>query len=576
MPKCNIVIPFHKNSDTIDELLRSIGDQDYNDFDVLIIIDGKDEVAHSKLLKKYYDAKGNCKTKFRLYIETIVENMGASEARNYGAELSAQNLEENNANNVLFFIDADCKLYPGMLRECMTVLDDNKDVDFVYGNYRYEDKFNYISMPFDRHKLNTMNYISTMSPVRRRAFNKVGGFTDSDYFQDWSLFYRLANETLSKGQYINEFIFSTKQPTEESISGTKGLTLSEKAKVFRDTHEIEDKELVVTSWGAEHQALQRAKMLNADFVGQTQQEQKIMPTNYMFDNWKATYMVGCYNENYQALENHMNAIVGKPIYHFIGTDVFQLLNNHSVSALKDYKTAFEKQDAKLFVNSPRCLQEMQMCGFENVELLYTPIYNQQQYKSLRKPPEKFTVAVYFSDHSPMMSLDGGGGLSNIPLITEVARAMPTIKFKYFGGLNKYKQEDIESDVPKNIEFCGRIAPEDMTDFINSCSMIVRSTVHDGFPQLPIQFLLCGRQALVSCPDESMKYAEKLSFEETFDKSDDAKDEIVEKIFEMSKKKIDAKELDTIHKYYTQLMDKEKFVKRIGDIVKESIGSKNVN
>ena len=50
----------------------------------------------------------------------------------------------------------------------------------------------------------------------------------------------------------------------------------------------------------------------------------MFPSNYNFPGWKNTYMVGCYNESIDALSNHMKSIVGRPIYHFIGSDVFTM------------------------------------------------------------------------------------------------------------------------------------------------------------------------------------------------------------------------------------------------------------
>ena len=116
----------------------------------------------------------------------------------------------------------------------------------------------------------------------------------------------------------------------------------------------------------------------------------------------------------------------------------------------------------------------------------------------------FTVGIYCSDTPNMNGLEGE--LTHMNIVMDIARSMPDIKFKLFGTMRKEKVYD-------NVEMCGKINPEDMNDFINSCSMNLRFTRHDGFPQLPIQFLLCGRKALVSCPDESMMFAEKIGFEE---------------------------------------------------------------
>lgn len=540
----SIIIPFYKNYDTIENLLRSIKDQDYKDYDIIVVQDGKDKKAKGKELSEKHGIKWHIHDK----------NGGASKARNTGASLSS--------GDILFFIDADCKLYPGMLRECATQLELNSDIDFVYGNYRFEAKYDFISNGFDPYLLETMNYIPTMSPMRREAFDAIGGFEELDFFQDWGLFYRMVKNG-SKGKYIRDFIFTTSLPTEDNISGSQGMTLDEKAKKFRKHHGITDKSLVVTTHAAPLQAIQRAEMLEADYVGVSKDSSRAnFPVSYGFKNWKATYMVGLFNEPIQALENHLNVIQGKPIYHFIGTDVWQMLSHHPYKEMEYIRMILKKQKAKIFANSPRLVKELKQVNIK-AELLYSPIYNMSQYKP-SKLPKDFTVGVYCSDTANMNGLDGS--MSHLPMIREIALAMPDIKFKFFGS------KLIETT--NNIELCGRIPQEGMVDFINSCSMVLRATFHDGFPQLPIQFLLCGRQALVSCPDPELKFMEKLSFEETAQSTYDekqfgipdyqkAKDEIISKIYDMSEiKDIDLALSLAAHSYYSELMSVEKFKEAI--------------
>jgi hypothetical protein len=557
--KVNIIIPFYKNYDTIVDLVRSIDDQDYKNYDVTIVVDGEDPKAKELLESEYFNKDGSQKTKFKLYLEYLKENKGASAARNYGAHISGENLESKNKDSVLFFIDADCRLYPGMLRECVNTLEDNDDVDFVYGNYRFENKYDFFSNGYDPKLLETMNYISTMSPIRRKSFNKIKGFRELDFFQDWDLFYRASREGM-KGKYINEHIFTTQKPKEGNISGEMGMTLAEKCKKFRKLNGIADKKIVTTTFSAPLQAIQRSKMIDSDYVGMSKDSNRqVFPGNYLFDNWEATYMVGVFNHPIKALENHMSATVGKPIYHFIGSDVMQMYNQHSVAALTDFAEAFKKQKAVVFANSRRCLNELHKCGFTFASLLYTPIYEMDKYINKAPLPKDFTVAVYYSDSNNAHKLDGAGGMSNIPLIMDVARSLPNIKFKFFGGKVKYLPKDIEKEVSENIEFVGRIPEDEMVDFINSCSMVLRSTVHDGFPQLPIQFMLCGRQALVSCPDKEMRFSEKLIHEEIFDKYDEAKTDMINKILTMSEKPdYLVSQVEDIHKYYAELMSVENF------------------
>ena len=564
--KVNIIIPFYKKHDTIDRLLDSLNDQDYEHFDVCIVIDGKDEKFRKRIIT---DIKSK-KYRFNLYCEMPWKtNKGASAARNFGAKIMGMQLVNDkgviasdtaqlvNGDNILFFIDADCQVYPGMLRECIEQLDDNPEIDFVYGNYRFNNQSEFYSQGFDPYLLQTMNYICTMSPVRRLAFKQVGGFIeDQEYFQDWSLFYRLARAGF-EGKFINEFIFTTQEPKEDSISSIKG-SLAEKATKFRKEHGIKDKKLVVTTHAAPLQAIQRAKMLNADYVGLAKDSRHArFPVNLGFKNWEYTYFVGCFNHPIEALENHMNMIWGHPIYHFIGTDVFQIYNKHPLSVLRGFAKAFKDQGAILLGNSPRCVGELKDCGFD-AKLVYTPVYNMNQYRNIKSLPEKFTVGVYFSDTNPMHMRNGANQHSNIPLIEDVARSMPDVEFKFFGGNVKDKRD--------NIELVGRIPEEKMNEFINSCSMVVRSTIHDGFPQIPIQFMLAGRQALVSVPDKELKFADKLSFEDVLN-WEDAKNEMIDKIYEMEGKQLSCIiKNKKIRSYYGRLMSPERYKKKINRII----------
>ncbi len=560
----DIVIPVYKGEiDYIERLLQSIEDQDYIRKCVTIVLDGPDPELKDKLIKWVEDKK------FYFCLEQLDENKGASAARNFGAQISGENLipygldseiDHTQDESVLFFIDADCKLAPGMLREISIQLDDNPDVSFVYGNYRFDKQHNFVAQGFDPYLLESFNYINTMSPVRREDFNMVGGFDeDRTYFQDWGLFYKLAKNGCT-GKYIKEFIFDTKSADENSISGKPGLSLDEKSKEFREYYGIPERELVVSTFGAPLQAIQRAKMLNADYIGPAKDSNRmIVPSMLNFSNWKATYMVGCYNETLDALANHMHHGVGKMMFHFIGTDVMQMYHMHPMAELDEIQEKLTELGAKLFVNSPRMKEELAKCGLD-AELLYTPLYNDRQYHT-SPLPEEFRVAVYYSDTNPMHSLDNPER-SNVHLIRDVALSMPDVKFVFFGGDRKYIAKDIMKYCPENIEFVGKIPSEDMPKFINSCSMNLRSTIHDGFPQLPVQFMMCGRAALVSCPDESMMYADKLSFEfiEDYEKN---KEEVMEKIYKIKDEFKDNVALaKSATEYYPELMSVERFNKRI--------------
>jgi hypothetical protein len=70
------------------------------------------------------------------------------------------------------------------------------------------------------------------------------------------------------------------------------------------------------------------------------------------------------------------------------------------------------------------------------------------------------------------------------LIQEVAKAMPDVKFKFFGGSEKRTEG--------NVEYTGWT---DMSELIKESSILTRFTVHDGLPIGALEFILAGRQVL---------------------------------------------------------------------------------
>jgi hypothetical protein len=104
-------------------------------------------------------------------------------------------------------------------------------------------------------------------------------------------------------------------------------------------------------------------------------------------------------------------------------------------------------------------------------------------KSLYDPmplPEKFSVGIYENGT--------GANVYNVPLMEDVARAMPDIKFYFFGDETKKGQ------TTDNTEHLGFI---DMKEWMPKLSCCVRVTVHDGLPLGPVEFMMAGRQVVTN-------------------------------------------------------------------------------
>jgi len=99
MPFFSVIIPLFNKELFIEATLKSVLNQSYTDFEVIIVNDGSTDNS-AQIIAKFDDARIRFFTK---------DNAGASAARNYGIE-KAQ-------SNYISFIDADDYWYPTFLEE---------------------------------------------------------------------------------------------------------------------------------------------------------------------------------------------------------------------------------------------------------------------------------------------------------------------------------------------------------------------------------------------------------------------------------------------------------------------------
>lgn len=95
----SVIIPLYNKENFIENTLRSVLNQSFTDFEVILVNDGSTDSSEEKA-KQFIDPR------IRYFLK---ENGGASSARNYGIE-KAQ-------SNYITFIDADDYWYPDFLQE---------------------------------------------------------------------------------------------------------------------------------------------------------------------------------------------------------------------------------------------------------------------------------------------------------------------------------------------------------------------------------------------------------------------------------------------------------------------------
>jgi len=187
MPKISIVIPVYNQAKTIKKTLKSIFQQTFKDFEVIVVNDGSTD-AILAVLRPF-------QTKIRLFSQ---DNKGASVARNFG-------FSKSNGEYIIF-CDSDVVMKPNMLKDMLSVLEKKKAFGYVYSSFKFGWK-KFKLFPFDEKRLKEMPYIHTTSLMRREVFPK---FDESlKKFQDWDLFLTML-ENGHKGIWINKVLFKIK------------------------------------------------------------------------------------------------------------------------------------------------------------------------------------------------------------------------------------------------------------------------------------------------------------------------------------------------------------------------------
>jgi glycosyltransferase involved in cell wall biosynthesis len=505
--KFSIIIPVYKSEKYLKDTLDAIDDQDYKEYEKIIVVnkDNKEVIETAK--------------KRKCVLVTVDEDKGAPYARNRGAEAAT--------GDYLMFVDPDIYLNPGILKIYEEQFRKHPEVGFVYTSYEI------LTPPgtptqiiagrkFDRYHLTCNNYISGANPVKREVFK---GWDESlKSLQDWDMWLTITEDG-TQGYFIEDFIgFKTEPPRKGSISWDSYENWIERRTTVREKHGIKDRDIAVISMGAPQHGLATAKILNADFYDHPIHKQ---------NKYKLVYLLGFYPTG---AEGHMHALMDnvnkgcKRLVHWIGTDVYQMWHNTSFAGVSDLKKMFKQLKVTHWTEYKTTHDEMKALGIKS-DIVPLPC---EKILELCALPEEFSVGVYINPTQDMYFENE---------MYDIARAMPDIKFKFFGNKDKVGRTE------ENCEWVGYV---DMDEFIKNTSCLLRITVHDGLPLGPIQFFMKGRDVVTNV---NLDYAYIINERE----GNKSKSQILKSIREIKEKarvNIEASE------YYTKLMDHDKFRKAV--------------
>ncbi|MBQ7527625.1 MAG: glycosyltransferase [Bacteroidaceae bacterium] len=187
--KYSILVPVYNRPDEVDELLQSLIMQTYKDMEVIIVEDGSSQPCEA-IVHKYAG-----KLQLRYYTK---ENSGPGQTRNYGAEHSQ--------GDFLIFLDSDCVLPPGFLKEVEAELN-RKECDAWGGPDKAHEGFTPVQKAISysmtsflttggirggKKQMDGKFYPRSFNlGIRRSLYRQLGGFSSMRFGEDIDLSLRI-------------------------------------------------------------------------------------------------------------------------------------------------------------------------------------------------------------------------------------------------------------------------------------------------------------------------------------------------------------------------------------------------
>ena len=472
-------MPVYNDGDSVEKAIDSIFDNDWPNVEVIAVNDGSTDNSKEVLAKLSKKHKN-------LTVVNFERNRGACVARNEGAKLAK--------GKYYAWLPADAKIYPGMIRVWVETLENNPTYDFLYGGYRFVDNegntlMNYPSEKFEPYLLEVQNYIDGSFPLKSETFWRVAkelgqdGLWDPNIksLQDWDFWLSVVKHG-GKGFFYADTFFETTLPHPGGLSYDSHENWLARSNAIKRKHGIPNRRICVTAPGASFFAKYLAWVLDADY--------KDFPPLKDHD-YDMIYLLGFYPSmaercgmsfvhpkffpQYEELVKEGKEVpmtTALKVVHLIGTDLLQM-SDLSRNQLGVFQHFLNNKYDHTFTEFEPTQKEAKSLGLNTSILALPP----RKFFEPDPFPKDFTVAVY----APPINQ----ALYNLDLMEKVAKKLPKVKFKFFGG------QRIARD--GNIDYVGYV--NDMSEFIKDCSCLMRITTHDGLPQAVLEFLSAGRRVI---------------------------------------------------------------------------------
>jgi len=198
-PKVSVIIPTYNRAHLIGKAIKSVLNQTYKDFEVIVVDDGSTDNTE-EIVKSFTD--------FKIHYICHKHNRGASAARNTGIKASR--------GEYIAFLDSDDEWLPEKLdKQMKTFNSESSEVGVVYtGDYYVDEKDKKVKKVHIPRKegyiyenllrAEDVIYISTVL-IKNECFKKVGVFDeDLPTSEDYDMWFRIAK--YYKFRYVKDLL----------------------------------------------------------------------------------------------------------------------------------------------------------------------------------------------------------------------------------------------------------------------------------------------------------------------------------------------------------------------------------
>ena len=453
----------------IDNLIKSILDQNYTNYEILIVTNGEDREFLAEYLTEKYEDQAN------LFVYQN-EEASAPAAKNIGLVHAKGEYH--------MFIGSDTLLYPGLLEKYATEFKANPEASLLYTDLEYLDN----GVPsgrvtsfrqYDRHVLLASPYIDGTSAVR--AIYSKPWDTRIKALQDWGWSINCTSE--APAVKVPGVWYGMEMPREGGLGTYFNEHWEELVALTKEIYNLPKREMVVTGEN-ETEAIRISKLIEADFVPLFMLQQRKF-------EYKLCLMIG-YNVHHLDVLNQAFKLLPKECAKVIFLSGLDLLSFESLTwrANKNLCKILPDWFSKVIVGSAEAAALLEEMGVQAgicepvADLTSLPF----KYTKIREIP---TIGLYTEGWSTEQIEQ-----ANIVLAATIAGYLPEYKFNYYGT-------DIKVDIPSedpakpnltdiNMEVKGNYPVEQIADEIDIFINIPTFSTED---LLSTQMIVMGKEVV---------------------------------------------------------------------------------